>query len=194
VTVATEHPLGDVLLLKQPEAQSVVNAFLGRDTPTPEPAPGAAAPASTKVSVLNALGTSGLAATAATQLRRSGYRIATVGNAPSADLPKSQIAYAPGRLADAKTLATTLVGGASLIEDPTLKAPNLTLIIGPGFTGVRPLASGADGASGSSGTAGSSDGGSSGDGSTANGGSGSGTKKPAKKAVPDLRPYDPRPC
>ena len=92
------------------------------------------------------------------------------------------------------TLATTLVGGASLIEDPTLKASNLTLIIGPGFTGIRPLASGADGASGSSGTAGSSDGGSSGDGSTANGGSGSGTKKPAEKAVPDLRPYDPRPC
>jgi LCP family protein required for cell wall assembly len=196
VTVATEHPLGDVLLLKQPDAQSVVNTFLGRATPTPEPAPGAAAPANTQVSVLNALGTSGLAATAATQLRRSGYRIATVGNAPSADLPKSQIAYAPGRLADAKTLATTLVGGASLIEDPTLKAPNLTLILGPGFTGIRPLASGTSGAGGASGsgTAGSSDGGSSSDGSTANGGSGSGTKKPAKKAVPDLRPYDPRPC
>ena len=196
VTVATEHPLGDVLLLKQPDAQSVVNTFLGRATPTPEPAPGAAAPADTRVSVLNALGTSGLAATAATQIRRSGYRIATVGNAPSADLPKSQIAYAPGRLADAKTLATTLVGGASLIEDPTLKAPNLTLILGPGFTGIRPLASGTSGADGApgSGTAGSSDGGSSGGGSTANGGSGSRTRKPAKKAVPDLRPYDPRPC
>src|SRR4029450_11359553 len=51
VTVGTEHPLGDVLLLKQPEAQSVVNTFLGRDTPTPEPPPGAAAPASTNVSL-----------------------------------------------------------------------------------------------------------------------------------------------
>src|SRR5215211_2006760 len=177
VTVATEHPLGDVLLLKQPDAQSVVNAFLGRATSTPKQAPGAAAPATT-------------------QLRRSGYRIATVGNAPSADLPKSQIAYAPGRLADAKTLATTLVGGASLIEDPTLKAPNLTVILGPGFTGIRPLASGTPGAGGASGsgTVGSSGGGSSDGGSSTNGGSGSGAKKPAKKAVPDLRPYDPRPC
>src|SRR5215203_5824896 len=173
VTVSTDHPLGDVLLLKQPEAQSVVNAFLGRATPTPEPAPGATAPTGTQVTVLNALGTTGLAATAATQLRRSGYRITTVGNAPSADLSRSQIAYAPGRLADAKTLATTLPEGARLIEDPTLTAPNLTLILGPCFTGIRPLTptpsgttagprtgSGSDTAGGS-GTAGSSDGGSS---------------------------------
>ena len=183
VTVSTDHPLGDVLLLKQPDAQSVVNAFLGRATPTPEPAPGAAAPANTQVSVLNALGTSGLAASAATQLRRSGYRITTVGNAPTADLSRSQIAYAPGRLADAKTLATTLVGGARLIEDPTLTAPNLTLILGPGFTGIRPLTSTPSGTTGGSGTT-----------SGASTGGGSGAKKSPKEAVPDLRPYDPRPC
>src|SRR4029450_1983261 len=55
VTVATEHPLGDVLLLKQPDAQSVLNGLLCRATPTPELAPGAAAPANTKFSVLNPL-------------------------------------------------------------------------------------------------------------------------------------------
>jgi polyisoprenyl-teichoic acid--peptidoglycan teichoic acid transferase len=185
VTVSTDHPLGDVLLLKQPDAQSVVSNFLGRPTPAQEAAPGAAAPANTQVAVLNALGTSGLAASAATQLRRSGYRITTVGNAPTADLSRSQIAYAPGRLADAKTLATTLVGGARLIEDPTLTAPNLTLVLGPGFTGIRPLPSGGSSTGGGSGTAG---------GSSTGGGSGTGAKKPAKKAVPDLRPYDPRPC
>lgn len=200
VTVSTDHPLGDVLLLKQPDAQTVVDSFLGRASPTPEPAPGATAPASTQVTVLNALGTPGLAATAATQLRRSGYRITTVGNAPSADLSRSQIAYAPGRLADAKTLATTLPGGARLIQDPTLTAPNLTLILGPGFTGIRPLTptpsattgagtTAGPGTGAGSGTAGSSNGGSS-----TGGGSGSEAKKPSKKAVPDLRPYDPRPC
>ena len=141
--------------------------------------PGAAAPASTQVTVLNALGTSGLAATAATKLRQSGYRITGVGNAPSADLARSQIAYAPGRLADAKTLASTLIGGASLVEDVSLTAPRLTLILGPGFTGVRALAqSGAGTGSGSGGAA----------------GSGSAKKAKPKKAVPDLRPYDPRPC
>src|SRR5215218_2612048 len=170
VTVSTDHPLGDVLLLKQPDAQTVVNSFLGHDPPTPQPAPGATAPTGTQVTVLNALGTTGLAATAATQLRRSGYRITTVGNAPSADLSRSQIAYAPGRLADAKTLATTLPGGARLIEDPTLTAPNLTLILGPGFTGIRPLTPTPTGTTGGSGTT-----------SGSSTGGGSGAKKPSKK-------------
>jgi LCP family protein required for cell wall assembly len=61
VTVSTDHPLGDVLLLKQPDAQSVVDRFLGR---TVAPAPTLSA--STQVSVLNALGTTGLAASTAT--------------------------------------------------------------------------------------------------------------------------------
>jgi polyisoprenyl-teichoic acid--peptidoglycan teichoic acid transferase len=175
VTVATDHPLGDVLLLKQPEAGTVVDRFLGR---APAPAPGAAAPANTQLTVLNALGTTGLAATTATKLRQSGYRVATVGNAASADLARSQITYAPGRLADAKALASTLVGGASLLEDPSLAASQLTLILGPGFTGIRPLAP-------------------SGSGSKSSGSESSGSdakKTRPKKAVPDLRPYDPRPC
>jgi len=180
VTVATGHPLGDVLLLKQPDAGTVVDRFLGR-APTPAPAgtPGAAAPATTQVTVLNALGTSGLAATTATKLRESGYRITGVGNAPSADLARSQITYAPGHLADAKALASTLVGGASLLQDPTLTASQLTLIIGPGFTGIRPSASGGSGAGKPSGSE----------------SSGSDARKTRPgKAAPDLRPYDPRPC
>jgi hypothetical protein len=174
VTVATDHPLGEVLLLKQPDAQTVVDRFLGRP-PAPTDTPDAAAPANTQVTVLNALGTTGLAATTASKLRQSGYRIATVGNAPSADLARSQIAYAPGRLADAKTLAGTLVGGANLLEDPSLAASQLTLILGPGFTGIRPLGSSGSGSAGKA--------------------SGSEAKEARpKKSAPDLRPYDPRPC
>ena len=181
VTVSTDHPLGDVLLLKQPDAHTVVNSFLGRTPPAQEPAPGATAPASTQVTVLNALGTAGLAATAATQLRRSGYRITIVGNAPTADLPRSQIAYAPGRLADAKTLATTLPGGARLIEDPTLTAPNLTLVLGPGFTGIRPLTapSGTATGAGQARRPEHADGG-----SGTEGGSGSAVKKPGSRRRP----------
>jgi polyisoprenyl-teichoic acid--peptidoglycan teichoic acid transferase len=190
VTVSSDHPLGDVLLLKQPDATTVVDRFLGRaPAPSSGATPGATAPANTQVTILNALGTTGLAATTATKLRGSGYRIATVGNAPSADLPRSQIAYAPGRLTDAQTLANTLSGGARLIEDPTLTAPHLTLILGPGFTGIRPLASPGSAPSGPGTTAGDSGG------ENADGGPGTTTRKPgAKKAVPDLRPYDPRPC
>jgi LCP family protein required for cell wall assembly len=192
VTVSTDHPLGDVLLLKQPQAVGVVDRFLGR---TPAPAPDATAPANTQVTVLNALGTTGLAAATAGELRRSGYRIATVGNAPSADLAKSQIAYAPGALADAKALAGTLLGGVSLVEDPTLASSHLTLVLGPGFTGIRPSPSSgstAGGSPGGSDTNAKHGGGSGGD---AKGGSGGDPAKPRPtKAVPDLRPYDPRPC
>jgi polyisoprenyl-teichoic acid--peptidoglycan teichoic acid transferase len=178
VTVSTDHPLGDVLLPKQPDATGVVDRFLGR---TPPPAPPAPA-ANTQVTVLNALGTTGLAATTATGLRRSGYRIATVGNAPSADLSRSQISYAPGSLADAKTLAGTLLGGATLVEDPTLATSHLTLILGPGFTGIRPSATSRSGSPGGSGT-------------DAKRGSATTPAKPKPtRAVPDLRPYDPRPC
>jgi hypothetical protein len=180
VTVATDHPLGDVLLLKQPDAGTVVDRFLGR-APTPAPAdtPGAATPANLQVTVLNALGASGLAATTATRLRQSGYRITGVGNAPSADLARSQVTYAPGRLAEAKALASTLVGGASLLEDPSLTAPRLTLILGPGFTGIRPSAASGSGSGKASGSE--------------SPGSDAGKTRP-RKAAPDLRPYDPRPC
>jgi polyisoprenyl-teichoic acid--peptidoglycan teichoic acid transferase len=174
VTVSTDHPLGDVLLLKQPDAQAVVDRFLGRAAPQPPaPAPGAAEPANTQLTVLNALGTTGLGASTATTLRRSGYRIATVGNAPNADLGRSQISYAPGRLADAKALAGTLIGGARLVEDPSLAPSHLTLILGPGFTGIRPdpAATPTEATTPAPTTP---------------------TKRP--KAVPDLRPYDPRPC
>jgi LCP family protein required for cell wall assembly len=175
VTVSTDHPLGDVLLLKQPDAQNVVDRFLGR-TVAPAPTPSA----NTQVTVLNALGTTGLAASTATELRRSGYRIATVGNAPSVDLSRSQISYAPGGLADAKSLAGTLLGGATLVEDPTLASSHLTLILGPGFTGIRP-STGTTPNAGSTGGSGGKDG-------SGNGSAGPATPAKPKptRAVPDL--------
>jgi LCP family protein required for cell wall assembly len=175
VTVATGSPLGDVLQLRQPDAVAVVDRFLGR---TPPPA----APADTQVTVLNALGTSGLAASTATELRRSGYRVASVGNAPSADLSRSQVSYAPGGLADARTLASALLGGAHVVEDPTLAASHLTLVLGPGFTGVRPPT----GSAPTSGPPAGPD--------TGSGPATAPAKPKPTKAVPDLRPYDPRPC
>jgi LCP family protein required for cell wall assembly len=183
VRVSTDHPLGNVLLLDQPDAQVVVGRFLGRTTPSAD-RPAATPPAGTRVTVLNALGTARLASSTAAKLRRSGYRIAAVGNAPSTDLPRSQITYPPGRLADAKALSGTLVGGARLLEDPTLTAPNLTLTLGPGFTGIRPPSRPTGGpdpkTDGGSGT---------------DGGPGTGTRAAGpKSAVPDPRPYDPRPC
>jgi len=129
-----DHPLGDILVPKQPDAERTVDRFLGR---TPQATTTGKAPGDATLIVLNALGTDGLAAATATKLRRSGYRIATVGNAPAADRPRSQVRYPPGHLADARTLASTLVGGAGLTEDPSLSGSSLTLVLGPGFSGIR---------------------------------------------------------
>ena len=157
------HLLGAVLVPKQPDAERTVDRFLGR---TPQTTTGRA-PGDSSLTVLNALGTDGLAAATATKLRRSGYRIATVGNAPAADWTRSQVRYPPGRLADARALAGSLVGGAGLAEDPSLSGGSLTLVLGPGFSGIRvPTAATPAKA------------------------------KPAKAKPPaaDLRDYDPRPC
>jgi polyisoprenyl-teichoic acid--peptidoglycan teichoic acid transferase len=158
-----EHPLGSVLVPKQPDAERTVDRFLGR---APQTTTGTA-PDDASLTVLNALGTDGLAAATATKLRRSGYRIATVGNAPAAGWTRSQVRYPPGRLADAKTLAGALVGGARLAEDPSLSGGSLTLVLGPGFSGIR-LPTAATPAK----------------------------SKPAKPKPPaaELRDYDPRPC
>jgi LCP family protein required for cell wall assembly len=158
-----EHPLGAILVPKQPDAERTVDRFLGR---TPEATTGKP-PGDADLTVLNALGTDGLAAATANKLRQSGYRIATVGNAPAADWTRSQVRYPPGRLADARTLASTLVGGAGLAEDPSLSGGSLTLVLGPGFSGIRvPTATTPA------------------------------KPKPAraKPPVAELREYDPRPC
>ena len=186
VTVSTDHPLGDVLLLKQPDADTVVDRFLGRATPGPGATPGAAAPANTQVTVLNALGTTGLAATTATKLRTSGYRIATVGNAPSADL--AQVAdrlrprpprrrqdprqhpprrRPPGRGPHPRPLPPHPHPRPRLHRHPPPDAP-----------GGPPRAAGPG---------------------TAQGGDRGWVghehqEAAAEKAAPDLRPYDPRPC
>jgi len=159
-----DHPLGDILVPKQPDADRTIDRFLGR---TPPAAPGATGPArgSATVTVLNALGTDGLAAATAAKLRRVGYRTATVANAPAANRARSQVRYPPGRLADARTLAGTLVGGAGLAEDPSLSGGSLTLVLGPGFSGIRVPTSTAKPKPARS-------------------------KPPAA----DLRDYDPRPC
>src|SRR6266545_4390941 len=75
-----DHPLGDILVPKQPDAERTVDRFLGR---TPSATTGKAA-ADATLTILNALGTDGLAAAAATRLRRSGYPTAT--KPPATDL------------------------------------------------------------------------------------------------------------
>jgi LCP family protein required for cell wall assembly len=163
-----DHPLGDILVPKQPDADRTIDRFLGRTPPAAAGGATGQARGGATLTVLNALGTDGLAAATAAKLRRAGYRIATVGNAPDAGWKRSQVRYPPGSLAAAKTLAGSLVGGAGLAEDPSVRGGALTLVLGPGFSGIRVPTAGATTAK----------------------------PKPARSKPPaaDLREYDPRPC
>jgi polyisoprenyl-teichoic acid--peptidoglycan teichoic acid transferase len=159
--------LGAVLLPKRPDAERTVDRFLGR----PPPATPAAPTGSLTVTILNGLGTQGLAARTTTALRQAGYQVESVGNAPAADRASSTVGYAPGRAADAQALTGLVVGGATTVEDPSLQPGHLALVLGPGFGGLRRSAQAA-GAAGAHGA------------------------KPARPKPPplDLRDYDPRPC
>ena len=155
--------LGAVLLPKRPDTERTIDRFLGRP-----PAAPAAPSRSLTVTVLNGLGTQGLAARTATALQQAGYQVESVGNAPAADRAGSTVGYAPGRAADARALAGLVAGGATTVEDPSLRPGHLALVLGPGFGGLRrsPPTTNAPGA------------------------------RPTRPKPPplDLRDYDPRPC
>jgi LCP family protein required for cell wall assembly len=135
VTDARDYKgLGSVLLPKRPDADRLVDRFLGRASPA---APAAGPDGVLTVSVLNGLGTKGLAARTAASLQRAGYQVEAVGNAPRGGRTASTVGYPPGRLADAKALAGLVVGGATPVVDQRLAPGSLTLVVGPGFGGVR---------------------------------------------------------
>ena len=112
-------------------------------------------PGQVKVNVLNGSGLSGLAGRTARQLRKLGYDVATVGNATT-PVATTTVTYSGTAQADsAYTLMTALTGtpaAQNLLTEPapqTGRPGTISLIIGPGFTGVNPPpAAGSGGKSG----------------------------------------------
>lgn len=87
-----------------------------------------------KVVVLNGNGRKGAAATAASRVQRKGYRVGTVGNAPSHDYAASLVMYRPGFAGEARRLARDLgvkvVGPLDGMRQGQLRGAHAVLILG----------------------------------------------------------------
>ena len=132
----------DVLVLKQPDAEAVLEKFKGEK---PDEGPAAVinvAPSSVTVRVLNGSGVGGQAATTAESLSGFDFQVAGTGNAPKR-LANTIIVYGPNQRDKALLLQTAMKGGARLQADTTLRGVDLVLMTGSDFTGVKaPAASG----------------------------------------------------
>ena len=99
------------------------------------PVPVAKAPRGrTVVMVLNGNGRTGAAASAASRVRGRGYRIGTVGNAPSTDYARSLVMYKPGFVGEghrlAKDLGVTQIGPLDGVRAGQLGRAQLVFILG----------------------------------------------------------------
>lgn len=129
----------EVLLLKEPEAQQVIDRFNGVSQ---KPAPGALPnllPQEVTVRILNGSGIGGQATKVAEDLQAAGFRLATppTGDADSFRYEKPVIRYHRSARDDAELLAAYLQSGASLQEDRTLVTADIVLVTGTGYEGVR---------------------------------------------------------
>jgi LCP family protein required for cell wall assembly len=126
----------DVLLAAQPYASQMISAFNQIGAPTPNPATTTTtttpplANSAVSVNVLNASGGGLLATDTADNLRKDGFVITGVNNAPSviAAGSPSEIFYGPTGLPAAKTLAASLQGNkVTYVPAPTLSGNSVTL-------------------------------------------------------------------
>jgi hypothetical protein len=88
----------------------------------------------TVVMVLNGNGRTGAAASAASRVRNSGYRVGSVGNASSTDFARSLVMYKPGFAGEARRLAKDLrvkqVGPLDGIRARDLGRAHVVFILG----------------------------------------------------------------
>ncbi|HTJ74381.1 MAG TPA: LCP family protein [Acidimicrobiales bacterium] len=103
-------------------------------------------PGDVRVRVLNGVGTPGAAAKVATSLTSAGFVVADKGDTPAL-AAKSTITYGTGQLAKAQLLQAALATPPTLKEDATLKAVDVSLVVGADYNGLK--AAGAAGAAGS---------------------------------------------
>jgi hypothetical protein len=137
---AQAQPLVDLLNGRAPiEVTTTTVAGPGSTSTTAPAAAAAVRPADVKVRVLNGVGTPGAASKAATGLTGSGFVVADKGDAPAL-AAKTTLTYATGQRAKAQAVQAALVAPAVLAEDATLKAVDVTLLLGADYVGVKPAA------------------------------------------------------
>ena len=103
--------------------------------PTATAAPETVAPSEVSVNVYNGSGVSGVAKSAAADLQAQGFTVAQTGNADNTEYTATEIRYAAGDQALAKTLAAAIPGvTTSQSEEPTKGI--VDLVIGSDFNGI----------------------------------------------------------
>jgi hypothetical protein len=103
--------------------------------PTATAAPETVAPSEVSVNVYNGSGVSGVAKSAAADLQARGFRVPQTGNADNTEYTATEIRYAAGDQALAKTLAAAIPGvTTSQSEEPTKGI--VDLVIGSDFNGI----------------------------------------------------------
>jgi hypothetical protein len=132
-----------VALLAEPVSKSLRSAAEQQvlapvAKPKPRPKPAAKRPtltrAETAVTVLNGNGRSGAAAAAADSVRRFGYTIGTVGNAPRTDVTRTIVMYRDGYRPEAarlaKDLGVKIVGPLDGLRKADLLGAHVALVLG----------------------------------------------------------------
>jgi LytR cell envelope-related transcriptional attenuator len=117
------------------ESARATQAQTERTRPAPAKIPPAKVPRrKLAVVVLNGNGRTGAAATAASRVRREGYKIRSVGNASRADYPRSLVMYRPGFAGEGRRLARDLgvrqVGPLDGIRTRALRGAHAVFIVG----------------------------------------------------------------
>jgi LCP family protein required for cell wall assembly len=129
-----------ILRLQEPEAQQTIDQFLGRtpatDTGT-STVPTGILPNTVRVRVLNGSGRSGEGRNVSSLLSNLGFNVADTGDRKPFTTGTPIIEYGPGQKAKADLLAAYVIGGATLRQDNTLTAVDLTFVTGTGYTGFK---------------------------------------------------------
>ncbi len=77
-----------------------------------------------------------IASDTSAELRKAGFTISGIANAPSAGVKKTEIEYAEGSEAAGRTVAAHITGTTVLVADPQLHGNQVVLVVGDTFTAV----------------------------------------------------------
>ena len=115
---------------KMPEAQAVIDQFLGETSPSAQ-----VVPETVRVRTLNGTSTAGAASELDSELQAFGFLSVGFGDASTHSVERTTIRYGRGQIEQARFLQSYVGGGAQLESAPELTI-NLELIIGGDYKGV----------------------------------------------------------
>jgi LCP family protein required for cell wall assembly len=124
-----------VVVLKEQEAQPVLDVFRGAAATTTTAAPAALTPGQVPITVLNGTGVDGQATEAADALRAIGFDVARVGNTEEAGEVHTTLRYGAPSLEAAQLVAGYLQPGVAMQEDGSV-GRGVVLVTGADYVGI----------------------------------------------------------